>query len=256
MITRVLLRGLAAVPTATGAAVPGDHAKAVDESDAAAFQTVRPRLFGIAYRILGGAAEADDVVQDTWLRWQRTDRSEVQDATAFLATTTTRLAINVTQSARARREMYLGPRLPEPVDAGADPTLRVERGQSLELAVHMLVEKLSPTERAAYLLREAFDYPYRQISAVLALSEPHARQLVTRARSHLRSERRRPVGATEQQRLLEAFVAAAQTGDLETLEQLLTADVVTHSDGGGIVHPVRIPVVAGPRATRPVGVAA
>src|SRR3954469_11104682 len=130
-----------------------DHAASV-------FASVRPRLFGIAYRMLGSATEAEDIVQEVWLRWQGCDRSEVLDAPAFLATTTTRLAINAAQSARSRRETYLGPWLPEPVDTSADPPLGAERGEALELAVLLLLEHLSPTERAAYVLREAFDYPY------------------------------------------------------------------------------------------------
>jgi RNA polymerase sigma-70 factor (ECF subfamily) len=197
----------------------------VSQADFASFQTVRPRLFRIAYRILGSATEAEDVVQDAWIRWQGTDRSEVRDAAAFLVTTTTRLAINVTQSARARRETYIGPWLLEGVDTGADPAVSAERGEALELAVLVLLEKLSPTERAAYVLREAFDYPYRKVSQVLSLSEANARQLVTRARLHLCGERRSPVGAAEQRRLLDALVAAAQTGQLATLEQRLVADL-------------------------------
>jgi RNA polymerase sigma-70 factor (ECF subfamily) len=146
-----------------------------------AFVSAQPRLFGIAYRMLGSAAEAEDIVQDAWLRWQSTDRSAVLDATAFLATTTTRLAINAVQSARSRRETYVGPWLPEPVDTSADPHLGAERGEALGLAVLLLMEKLSPTERVAYVLREAFDYPYQQIADVLQLSEANARQLVRAA---------------------------------------------------------------------------
>ena len=195
--------------------------------DPAPFEAVRPRLFGIAYRTLESAADAEDVVQDTWIRWQRTDRNEVRDAAAFLATTTKRLALNVAQSARARRETCIDSWHPEPVDVQADPALGAERREALELAVRMLMEKLSATERAAYVLREAFDYPYRQISDVLATSEANARQLVTRARLRLASERRRQASAAEQQRFIDAFVDAARTGDLTTLEELLAAHVVT-----------------------------
>jgi RNA polymerase sigma-70 factor (ECF subfamily) len=195
----------------------------------ASFEAVRPRLFGIAYRTLESAADAEDVIQDAWIRWQRTDRNQVRDAAAFLATTTKRLALNVAQSAHARRETSIEPWHPEPVDAQADPTLGAERREALELAVLMLLEKLSATERAAYVLREAFDYPYRQISDVLATSEANARQLVTRARLHLAGERSRQVSTIEQQRLIDAVIDAAQTGDLTTLEQLLTADIVTSS---------------------------
>jgi RNA polymerase sigma-70 factor, ECF subfamily len=204
-------------------------APAIAPVDPASFEAARPRLFGIAYRTLESAADAEDVVQDTWLRWQRTDRNEVRDAAAFLATTTKRLALNVAQSARARRETSTDPWHPEPVDVQADPTLGAERREALALAVRMLMEKLPATERAAYVLREAFDYPYRQISDVLATSEANARQLVTRARLRLASEPRRRAGAAEQQRFIDAFVDAAQTGDLTTLEQLLAAHVVTSS---------------------------
>ena len=197
--------------------------------DAASFEAVRPRLFGIAYRTLESAADADDVVQDAWIRWQGTDRNNVRDAAAFLATTTKRLALNVAQSARARRETCIQPWHPEQADAHADPTLGAERREALELALLTLAEKLSPTERAAYVLREAFDYPYRQIADVLATSEANARQLVTRARLHLANEPRRQAGAAEQQRFVDAFVDAAQTGDLTTLEQLLAAEVDTSS---------------------------
>jgi RNA polymerase sigma-70 factor, ECF subfamily len=197
--------------------------------DPAPFEAARPRLFGIAYRTLESAADAEDVVQDAWIRWQRTDRNEVRDTAAFLATTTKRLALNVAQSARARRETTTDPWHPEPVDVHDDPALGAERREALELAVRMLMEKLSRTERAAYVLREAFDYPYRQISDVLATSEANARQLVTRARMRLGSEPRRPVSAVEQQRFIDAFVDAAQTGDLTTLEQLLAAHAVTSS---------------------------
>jgi RNA polymerase sigma-70 factor, ECF subfamily len=211
----------------------------VSEADAASFQSVRPRLFGIAYRVLGSANEADDVVQHAWIRWQDTDRSKVSDAAAFLATTTTRLAINVTQSARARRERHVDPSLPEPADAEADPALAIEQREALELAVQMLLGKLSPAERAAYVLREAFDYPYRQISQVLGLSEANTRQLAARARRRLSGELRRLVAASEQQALLDAFLAAAQTGDLAPLERLLTADLAA---AGGEVIPLARPM--------------
>jgi RNA polymerase sigma-70 factor (ECF subfamily) len=195
--------------------------------DAASFEAVRPRLFGIAYRTLESAADADDVVQNTWIRWQRTDRDKVRDAAAFLATTAKRLALNVAQSAPARRETSIDPWHPEPVDVQADPTLGAERREALELAVRMLMEKLSGSERAAYVLREAFDYPYRQISAVLATNEANARQLAKRARVRLAGGPRRQAGAAEQQRFVDAFLGAAQTGDLTTLERVLAAQAVT-----------------------------
>jgi RNA polymerase sigma factor (sigma-70 family) len=197
----------------------------VSEADAAAFQSVRPRLFGIAHRVLGSGNDADDVVQDAWIRWQDTDRSRVRDPRAFLATTTKRLAINVSQSAWSRRETPIQSQLADPVDAAADPALGALQGEALERAVHILLEKLSPVERAVYVLREAFDYPYRQIAQVLALSEANARQLAARARRWLADERRRPVSASEERALLDAFVAAAETGELAALERLLSAAV-------------------------------
>jgi RNA polymerase sigma factor (sigma-70 family) len=187
----------------------------------AAFLSVRPRLFGIAYRMLGSAAEAEDVVQDVWLRWQTTDRSLVLDSAAFLATTTTRLAINVMQSARSRREKHAGPGLPEPVDASADPERGAERGEGLEAGILLLLEKLSPTERAAYILREAFDYTYRDIAKALRLEETNARQVMTRARQHVADGRKMPANSTEQRRLFDAFMDATQTGDVARLEGTL-----------------------------------
>ena len=198
----------------------------VSEADAATFEVVRARLFGIAYRVLGGAAEAEDVVQDTWIRWHGTNRREIRDAPAFLATATMRLAINVADSARARHESPSDAWRPEPIDLAADPAVRVERNDELELAVRTLLEKLSATERAVYVLREGFDYPYRQVADVLELSEANARQLLVRARARLGGERRRPVGRDEHRRLLAAFSAASQTGDLAQLEQLLAGEVV------------------------------
>lgn len=214
------------------------------------FVAARPRLFGIAYRILGSAAEAEDVVQDVWLRWQTTDRSVVRNPPAFLATITTRLAINVLESARSRRESYVGPWLPEPVDTSTDAGLGAERSEALEFAILLLLEKLSPKERAAYVLREAFDYPYPEIAEILKLSEANTRQIVTRARRHIANGRRAPVTRAEQQRLLGAFVAAAQSGDLAALEGLFAADVVSYSDGGGLVRAARSPLVGRERVAK------
>jgi len=202
------------------------HPGAVSEADAATFEVVRPRLFGIACRVLGGRTEAEDLVQDTWIRWHRTNRREVRNSDAFLTTATTRLAINAADSARARHEAPSGASLPEPIDPSADPTVAVERDEELELAVRTLLEKLSPSERAVLVLRDAFDYPYRQISDVLELSEANARQLLVRARARLCSERRRPVSGSEHRRLLAAFTTASESADLAQLERLLADEVV------------------------------
>jgi RNA polymerase sigma factor (sigma-70 family) len=198
-----------------------------------AFLSMRTRLFGIAYRMLGNAAEAEDVVQDVWVRWQTTDRSVVRDAAAFLATTATRLAINVMHSAHVRRETCFGPCQPEPVDPSTDPETAAERDQALASGIRMLLEKLTPTERAAYILREAFDYAYRDIGGVLRLAEANARQVVTRARQHIVNGRNTPATSTEQKRVLGAFIAAARDSDVAALEQLFAVDVVSTSDAFG-----------------------
>ena len=214
------------------------------------FQAARPRLFGIAYRMLGTVAEAEDVVQDAWLRWQGTDRSQVRNPAAFLSTVTVRLAINASESARARREVYTGPWLPEPVLTANDPALGAERTESLEIGLLLLLERLTPNERAVYLLREAFDYDYREIAEVLEISESNARQLATRARTHLEDGRSKPVATGERDRLLRAFLAAAQSGDLEQLEGVLADDIVLYADGGGVVTASPRPVVGRDRLTK------
>ncbi|MFI6254083.1 sigma-70 family RNA polymerase sigma factor [Streptomyces sp. NPDC051016] len=218
--------------------VEGDLSEAVS-----VFVELRPRLFGIAYRVLGSAAEAEDVVQEVWLRWQRTDRAVVVSPVAFLSSTTTRLAINVAQSARVRRETYIGPWLPEPVDTSHDPVVGAERAEALELALLLVLEKLPPVERAAYVLREAFDYAYPEIARILRLSPVNVRKIVSRARKHLAAEQRDSVDAAEHRRLLHAFVAAARQGDVASLEALLTPDAVSLSDGNGIRGAARVPVL-------------
>ena len=206
-----------------------NHTSTCDDG-LSAFLRMRPRLFGIAYHMLGSAAEAEDIVQDAWVRWQTTDRSVVRDAAAFLATTATRLAINVMQSARARRETYVGPWRAERVDTTDNARLAAEQRQTLASGVRMLLEKLTPTERAAYILREAFDYAYRDIASVLRLAEANARQVVTRARRHLVSGRTTATRSTDQERLLQAFIAAAQDGDVTVLEDLFASHVGSTSD--------------------------
>jgi RNA polymerase sigma-70 factor (TIGR02957 family) len=220
------------------------------EAATAVFTQVRPRLFGIAYRMLSSVTEAEDLVQDVWLRWQAYDRSTVVNPEAFLATTTTRLAINVLQSAWKRRETYIGPWLPEPVDTGADPYLGAERAEALQFASLLLMEKLTPSERAAYVLREAFEYSYAQIADILSSTEPAVRQLVSRARKHIASERRAPVAAEEQQELLTTFLTAARAGDLTALERLFTPDVTSLSDGNGRTGIARTPLVGAERVAK------
>ncbi|NUO40480.1 MAG: RNA polymerase sigma-70 factor [Streptomyces sp.] len=226
-----------------------DDADSLDQATSE-FLTARPRLFGIAYRMLGSVVEAEDIVQEAWLRWQNTDHAEIQDPAAFLATVTSRLAINLAQSAPKRREAYVGPWLPEPVETSADPQVGAERAEAVDLAVLFLLEKLNPVERAAYVLREAFDYPYQRIAEMLETSDANARQLVSRARRHLAAERREPVSPAAHRRLLEVFLSAARTGELSVLEEVLTMDVVSYTDGGGMRGASRIPVIGRPHVSK------
>jgi RNA polymerase sigma-70 factor, ECF subfamily len=219
---------------------------------AAEFALIRPRLIGIAYRILGSWTDAEDIVQDAWLRWQTYDRSVVLNSTAFLVTTTTRLAINASQSARSRRESYVGRWLTEPVDTGDDPSLGAERSEALELGIRLLLQRLAPFERAAYVLRQAFEYPYPQIAEILQISEANARQLVSRASKRIAAERRHSASRTEQQRLMRAFVDASQRGDMSALEELLAAKVVSVSDGGKVARASCLPAVGRQRVAVPV----
>ena len=207
-----------------------------------AFLGARSRLFGIAYRMLGTVAEAEDVVQETWIRWQLADRAVVLDPVAYLVSVTTRIAINISQSAYSRRQTYIGPWLPEPVDTESNPTLGAERGEALELAVLLLLEKLPPAERAAYVLREAFEYSHRQIAEVLDITESNARQVVARARRHIAGERRVPARKADRERLLRAFITAAQQGEVASLERLLSAEAISYSDGGGVVRAASAPI--------------
>ncbi|MFF7856293.1 RNA polymerase sigma-70 factor [Streptomyces sp. NPDC007904] len=215
-----------------------------------AFEQARPRLFGIAYRILGSVAEAEDVVQDVWLRWQGTDTEAVRNPAAFLAKATTRMAVNVARSARVRREAYVGSWLPEPVDTSVDPQVGAERREALEMAVLLMMERLNPVERAAYVLREAFAYAYDEIADILRLSQANTRQVVSRARKHLAAGRRAPVDTSELRRLLDAFVAAAQSGDTAALEAVLSAGVVAYADGNGMRGVARVPVTGAGRVAR------
>ncbi|WP_082513474.1 MULTISPECIES: RNA polymerase sigma factor SigJ [unclassified Leifsonia] len=224
----------------------------VDGSDAlAVFGQMRRRLFGIAYRITGTVADAEDVLQDAWIRWQLCDRSSVRDAPAFLATIVTRLAINVLSSAHSRRETYIGPWLPAPVDTSADPTLGAEREEALQLATMIVMETLTPSERAAYVLREAFDYPYDRIAEVLSTTEVASRKLVSRARKRMADAPMPTDDRTVHADFLEAFLLAARTGDISSLENLLAVEIVSYTDGGGHVrHTARRPITGREKVVR------
>jgi RNA polymerase sigma-70 factor (ECF subfamily) len=205
--------------TAAEANAP-DHRPA---GDAAMFGALRSRLIGIAHRILGCRSDAEDIVQEAWLRWQLYERGPVVNPTAFLVTTTTRLALNAAQSARARRESSFGQWLREPVVTSADPILEVEQRDSVEQGLLVLLERLTPAERAAFVLHEAFGHPYARIAWLLQTSEVNARQLVSRSRRHLTTGRHRGPCRTEHGRLVHAFLAAARRGNVEDLERLLAA---------------------------------
>ncbi|WP_326751521.1 RNA polymerase sigma-70 factor [Streptomyces hirsutus] len=204
-----------------------------------AFEEHRPVLLGVAYRMLGRVADAEDVVQEAWLRWAGGDRSEVREPRAYLVRVTTRLAIDRLRQIKARGETYVGPWLPEPYltdfgDPTPDTAEQVVLTDSVSLAVLVVMESLSPLERAVFVLREAFGYPYSDIAALLDRGEPAVRQLAARARKHV--EERRPrydVDPAQRRDLTERFLAAAAGGDLEGLMKLLAPDVRLVGDSGG-----------------------
>ncbi|MDT0571422.1 RNA polymerase sigma-70 factor [Streptomyces sp. DSM 3412] len=211
------------------------------------FEEHRPVLMGVAYRMLGRVADAEDVVQDAWLRWSGADRSDVREPRGFLVRVTTRLAIDRLRQVQSRNEAYPGPWLPEPyvTDYGAtvpDTAERAVLADTVSLAVLVVMESLSPLERAVFVLREAFGYPYAEIATMIDRTEPAVRQLAGRARRHV--DERRPrydVDPVERRELTERFLAAAADGDLDGLMALLAPDVRLVGDGGGIGKaPVRV----------------
>ncbi|WP_414942438.1 RNA polymerase sigma-70 factor [Amycolatopsis sp. cmx-11-51] len=218
------------------------------------FEQLRPSMFGLAYRLLGSAAEAEDAVQDAYLKWAGAERESIESPRAWLAKVVTNLCLNRLTSARARRERYVGPWLPEPVltsDEILGPLETAEQRDSVSLAMLMLLEQLSPVERAVFVLKEAFAYSHREIAAILDLSEVNSRQVHSRARRALdRSDERRVSNPSHLEKLVERFLSAARDGDLPALESLLTADVTAWSDGGGKVTAARRPVHGAARVAR------
>ncbi|AXE87383.1 RNA polymerase sigma-70 factor [Streptomyces sp. Go-475] len=203
------------------------------------FEASRPRLEAIAYRLLGSASEAEDAVQETYLRWQAADAEHIQVPEAWLTKVLTNLCLNQLTSARARRETYVGQWLPEPLLAG-DPMLgpadTAEQRESVSYAVLALLERLSPNERAVYVLREAFDYPHREIAAILDITEAASQQILHRAKKHVADGKARTeVDEAAARRIVEEFLAAATSGRTEPLVRLLTQDAVSVGDGGGKV---------------------
>lgn len=203
------------------------------------FEAARPRLVAIAYRMLGSAAEAEDAVQETFLRWHGADVDRIEVPEAWLTKVLTNLCLNQLASARARREVYVGQWLPEPL-LGGDPMLSpadsAEQRDSLSYAVLALLERLSPNERAVYVLREAFDYPHREIAEILDITEATSQQLFHRAKQHVVDGRpRAEIDGAAARRIVDEFLVAARSGKTEPLIRLLTADAISIGDGGGKV---------------------
>ncbi len=208
-------------------------------NDVERFEACRPRLAAIAYRLLGSAGEAEDAVQETFLRWQAADVDRIEVPEAWLTKVLTNLCLNLLASARARRETYVGQWLPEPLLAG-DPMLgpadTVEQRESVAYAVLTLMERLSPNERAVYVLREAFDYPHREIAEILDITEAASQQLFHRAKRHVADGKARTeIDKVAARRIVEEFLAAAASGRTEPLVRLLTEDAIAIGDGGGKV---------------------
>ena len=226
---------------------------------AVSFEPHRRRLLGLAYRMLGSVSEAEDAVQDAYLRWHATDRDGVADSRAFLTTTTTRICVDILKSARARREAYVGPWLPEPVldTAALAPDTQTELAEDLSIALLLALDRLSALERAAFLLHDVFDCSFGEVASALDRSEAACRQLASRARAHVRESRRQGASTagdrsepSNHQQLLAAFVDAARSGDLQALMGLLADDVRLTTDGGGKVRSALNVIVGADRTAR------
>lgn len=230
----------------------------VTDVEASEFEVHRDHLMGVAYRMLGNRADAEDAVQEAWLRWSSADQSAIVDARGWLTTVTARLCLDVLRSARLRREAYTGPWLPEPVvqrlpAAGdhADPADTVAERSEVSLALLAVLERLTPEQRVAFVLHDVFAVPFDGVAAVLDTTTAAARQLASRARRAVRDgEPRHTADAAEQRRTLEAFVAAAAGGDLEGLLRVLAPDAVLVTDGGGVVRAARHEITGSDKIAR------
>ena len=226
----------------------------MDERDA--YAEFRPLLFSIAYRMVGSVSEAEDIVQETFLRAHRAGPQQVDSPKAYLTTIATRLAIDHVRSARVRRETYVGPWLPEPLlgagdDLAADPAAHAETAEELSLAFLVLLERLSPVERAVFLLHDVFGYGYEEVAEVVGKRQDNARQIATRARRHVEEGRPRfEASRRQREELARRFLAAVEEGDTEGLVGLLAADVVMYGDGGGKAPAVVQPVHGAARVAR------
>ncbi len=224
-----------------------------DDLDVTVFERHRRRLFGIAYGMLGSVADAEDVVQDAYLRWMGTDTSRIDAPAAYLTTVTTRIAVDRLRSAHNRRERYVGPWLPEPLIGSydRDPADAVAEADQLSLALLMALERLTPTERAVLVLREVFDLDYAEIADVVDKSPANCRQIAARARSHVGDPSRgNPPDPAVESRLLAEYTNAITTGDVDALAATFAADVVLWADGGGRVRAARHPLHGAERVAR------
>jgi len=216
------------------------------------FQKNHTRLLGLAYRMLGSQADAEDVLHDAWLRWHAQDKSDVDDAEAWLVTVTTRLALDRLRRAKVERQHYPGPWLPEPLEPTEEaPSEQLERAETLSLSFLLLLERLSPEERAAFLLKEVFDYSHAETAAILGITEEACRQRVHRAKTRLREGRPRfHLDRAVQQRMLQRFIKAMEQPNLDSLRALFAEDAVHISDGGGVVTAVLHPLYGADRLAR------
>jgi RNA polymerase sigma-70 factor (ECF subfamily) len=216
-----------------------------------AFERHRSLLFTVAYEMLGSASDAEDVVQETWLRWTDVDHAVVRDPRAYLVRIVTRQALNRLRTLARRREDYVGEWLPEPLVTSPDVAADVELAESLSIAMLTVLETLGPAERAVFVLREVFDTPYDEIAEAVGKSPAAVRQIAHRARHHVAARRpRMPVSTTEQQEAVERFLAAIRHGDLQGLLDVLAPDVVAVGDGGGLAPAARRPIQGAERVAR------
>jgi RNA polymerase sigma-70 factor, ECF subfamily len=216
------------------------------------FESFRPMMFSIAYRMLGSVTEAEDILQNAYLRYRSIPPGSIVSPKAFLSTVVTRLCLNQLQAARVQRESYLGPWLPEPLltdDDPGSPTSQAEKLESISMAFLVLLERLTPVERAVFLLREVFDYPYPDIAEIVGKDEVSCRQILSRAKKFITAQRPRFTPSSEHHhQLMQQFLEATEEGDLDGLTQLLTSDVTLQTDGGGRVRGAATRVVHGQEA--------
>jgi RNA polymerase sigma-70 factor (ECF subfamily) len=229
--------------------------QAADDQLATEFARLRPYLLRVAYSHLGSLSEAEDLVQEAWIRLERSDRAEIRNLRAWLTTVVSRLAVDALTSARSRRERYVGPWLPEPLvqaDADeADPARKVDLDESVSMALLVVLESLSPAERSAFLLHDVFGYSFSEVAQIVGRSPAAARQLATRGRHAVEARRPRyPAAVEEQREVIAAFQAAVQEGDVGSLIEVLDPSVTFRSDGGGVVNAARTVFTGAERVAR------